>query len=345
MNTSPPAAPSHTCAAVAPLRRHAGLAAELLLLLVAAAWGSSYAVAKQVLLQVTVLHYLLLRFGLTALLLSPALVAVWTGRTQTQALRSLGVGLALGGILLVIFLCETCGVARTTASNAAFLISLCVVFTPFVEWGLLGRKPAMVTLWAAVACVVGTLLLAPQAITQPLESMGDWLMLAAAVLRALMVTATRRLVQVHPVSALTLTALQSWVVFVGLLVTTIVQHRGRAVLQLPDESTVWVAVGYLVVICTVFAFFAQNYAASRLEPTTVGFLMASEPVFGALSAQWLLSEQMTAVAWLGGALIVVATSVTVKFGGVAAHRPCVKPSTDTLARRLHVEVRHDGFGL
>ena len=53
----------------------------------------------------------------------------------------------LGIILFFIFICETAGIANTSASNAAFLISLCVVLTPIVEgitfrqfpgWGILG---------------------------------------------------------------------------------------------------------------------------------------------------------------------------------------------------------------
>ena len=42
--------------------------------------------------------------------------------------------LTWGGLLLGIFLCETYGVALAPASQAAVLISLCVLFTPLVEW-------------------------------------------------------------------------------------------------------------------------------------------------------------------------------------------------------------------
>ncbi|MGL9774854.1 MAG: EamA family transporter [Sodalis sp. (in: enterobacteria)] len=43
-------------------------------------------------------------------------------------------GLPLGLILLGVFICETQGVAIISTGNAAFLISLFVIFTPLVEW-------------------------------------------------------------------------------------------------------------------------------------------------------------------------------------------------------------------
>ncbi|MDB5894481.1 MAG: protein of unknown function transrane, partial [Rhodoferax sp.] len=47
--------------------------AEMMLLAVAVVWGSSYAVAKQATQQLPVMEFLALRFGLTFLLLIPAL--------------------------------------------------------------------------------------------------------------------------------------------------------------------------------------------------------------------------------------------------------------------------------
>ena len=64
---------------------------------------------------------------------------------------------------------------------------------------------------------------------------------------------------------------------------------------------------YLVLACTLFAFFAQNYAIKRSSPTRVGLLMGSEPAFGALFASLWLGERIPALGWVGGGLIVVAS--------------------------------------
>lgn len=109
---------------------------DLLLLAVAVVWGTSYGVAKGALAYYPVLGFLSVRFILTFVLLLPTLA-----RLQRQQLRdALRTGWPPGLLMLSIFLCETFGVALTQASNAAFPISLCVVFTPFVEWWMLRRK-------------------------------------------------------------------------------------------------------------------------------------------------------------------------------------------------------------
>jgi drug/metabolite transporter (DMT)-like permease len=69
----------------------------------------------------------------------------------------------------------------------------------------------------------------------------------------------------------------------------------------------WASVAWLVLACTLFAFFVQNYAVRRSSPTRVALLMGSEPAFGALFACVWLGERLSAAAWMGGALIVAAS--------------------------------------
>ena len=151
--------PCHSCFAMTtltlPRPKHLLIVSDLMLLLVAVVWGTSYGVAKGALAYYPVLGFLAVRFGLTFILLLPALWRL-PRVARRDALRS---GLPLGGLLLGIFLCETYGVAHTQASNAAFLISLCVVFTPFAEWGLLGVRPRRAVFAFAAVSLLGAALL------------------------------------------------------------------------------------------------------------------------------------------------------------------------------------------
>lgn len=276
---------------------------ELMLLMVAAVWGGSYAVTKQITLQVTVLNFLALRFGLTTILLLPSLRPVFTREWQ----KALVVGGFLGSILFAIFLCETFGVSLTTATNAAFLISLCLAFTPIAELIFLGVKPSLRVVLAVATCTMGALLMMPGSLTHPFDNKGDWLMLGAAVLRALMVTFTKRLSGWHHVPALALTAMQSAVVCLGSLYALYAMN-GTLTLTIPDDVVFWSRLGFLVLFCTIFAFFAQNYASARTSPSRVAFLMGSEPVFGAIFAALLMGETLTGSGWTGAILIVLATT-------------------------------------
>ena len=305
--TLPSALPS-AIAAHARLR----LLSDLCLLAVAALWGGSYGVMKTALGFYPVLGLLMLRFGLTFILLLPALRGLRGLRAGTSV-RMAGLGL----LLLAVFLCETYGVLMTQAARAAFLISLCVALTPLAEWALLRRQPGARE-WGAVGLsLAGAALLAGDGGggAQP----GDGLILAAAGLRALLVCLTRRWLAPdvsdanaagRAPAALTITAVQSGVVLLGSVALASVQGAWPAlVAQWPSpagQGVFWACVGYLVLGCTLFAFWAQNFGLQHSPPTRVSLLMGSEPLFGALFAVALLGERIGPAAWTGGALMVAA---------------------------------------
>jgi drug/metabolite transporter (DMT)-like permease len=273
--------------------------AELMLFAVALVWGCSYGVAKIALLYYPVLGFLALRFGLTFILLLPSL-RLFRSLEVKNAWR---IGLPLGLILLAIFLCETYGIAQTSATNAAFLISLCVVLTPLVEWLLLRQAPGAFTLGAVALALVGAVLLMPNVAVS--LNPGDGLILGAALLRAFFMVQSKRLTQHQQLSTLALTAVQSGMLMLGCLSLAVLSPAG--VPALPRSLEFWGATLFLVLFCTLFAFFAQNYAIRRSTPTRVALLLGSEPAFGALFAVLFLGETVTAQMLLGGSLIVLAS--------------------------------------
>lgn len=289
------------------------LLSDLMLLLVAVVWGTSYGVVKNALVFYPVLGLLTLRFGMTFVVLSPALRHLRHANART--LRGV---LIAGMLLLGIFLCETFGVLLTRAANAACLISLCVVLTPLVEWFLLKRKPGRVE-WGAVALsLLGAWLLANDG--KFVFNPGDALILAAAFLRALNVCVTKRVMGDSALPPLSVTAVQSGVVAFGSAAVALVFAPGQwqHIPALADHIPFWISVFYLVLACTLFAFFAQNYAIKRSSPTRVALLMGSEPAFGALFAWLWLGERISVMAWVGGGLIVVASMLaTVRWGKTA----------------------------
>ncbi|BFO58009.1 DMT family transporter [Acidovorax sacchari] len=293
---------------------------EALLLLVAVIWGGSYSAAKAATAQVPVLQFLVLRFGLTFLLLLPALrgLAVRDWRAALAGASVLGLN------LLAIFVCETFGVSLTTASNAAFLISLCVAFTPLCEWWLLRERPGRAVLSAAALSLLGAGLLAFQHGGVSGLAWGDGLMVLAAFLRGAMVCLTRRHGRRHGLPALTMTAVQMGVMALGSAALMLVV-QGPGWPPLPRTAPFWGAMAFLVLLCTLFAFFVQNHAASRTSPSRVALLMGSEPLWGALIAMLWMGERMTAQGWTGGLLIVgSAWWVTRRTAGGACPAPATK---------------------
>ena len=279
---------------------------DLLLVAVALIWGTSYGVVKGALLTYPVLGLLALRFGLTFLLLSPAL----SGLRQVRWRERFGV-VGAGVLLLGIFLAETFGVSLTNASNAAFLISLCVVLTPLVEWAWLKRAPRRVEWAAAGLSLFGAFLLTGGHFA---ASPGDLLVMLAALLRALTSCAAKRVMKAGAVPPLTMTAVQAAVVSAGCaaLALTVAPAQWQPLPHWQGHGMFWGTVIYLVVGCTLFAFFVQNHAVNRSSPTRVALLMGSEPMFGALFACVWLGERLSLPAWIGGMLIVAASLLALK---------------------------------
>jgi drug/metabolite transporter (DMT)-like permease len=286
---------------------------DLMLIAVAMVWGTSYGVAKGALAFCPVLGLLALRFGLTFVVLSPALRSL---RRANAA--ELGGTLGTGVLLLSVLLAETFGISMTRASNAAFLISLCVVLTPFIEWAMLRRKPSPMECVAVALSLAGAMLVSDGVFV---PTLGDALILLAALLRALMMCVTKRVMRDSTLAPLSVTAVQAGTVALGSIVAAwlVPSHSWPALPGLGGYERFWISIGYLVIACTLFAFFAQNFAVKRSSPTRVALLMGSEPAFGALFAYAWLGEHLSVWGWIGGAMMVLASVLaTVRWKPLAA---------------------------
>jgi len=255
--------------------------AEIMLICVAMFWGTSYGLTKEALVFIPVLGFLAVRFLITFCLLIPTFIMdCKKGLTKDWL-----VSIPTGCILLSIFIAETYGVANTTASNAAFLISLCVIITPFVEWLVYKKHPGN---YINISF-----------------NKGDFFILTAALLRACMVVTTKKLMVGKQLSSLSLTMLQSGIVGFGALFILVLSSDKLP--SLPTDHEFWWITLYLVLFCTIFSFFAQNYGVRNTSASRVSLLMGSEPAFGAAFAVIWLGEFLNWYQYIGGALIIFAT--------------------------------------
>ncbi|MGO4855494.1 DMT family transporter [Phaeovulum sp. W22_SRMD_FR3] len=281
--------------------------ADIAVLGVAIVWGASYPVAKGALAHMPLLLLIFYRFALAALILGSLAVRDLGAARRRDLLAAAW----LGGILFAIFQAETWGVAMTTATNTALIISLSTIFTPFLEFGVQRRLPPAGVIAGACVAVTGVAVLAGG---MGALGAGDLLVLCAACLRAVMVVSTKRLMNGSTLSSAALTAVQAATV-AGLTLALLVGQSGPAGLYVAASAAGWAAVGFLALFCTVGAFYVQNAAVRRTSPTRVAFLMGTEPLFGFALAWALLSEPATPHALIGAGLIVAGT-----FLGLAVER-------------------------
>ena len=263
----------------------------LVTLLAAAGWLFS----KQVLLRVPPLLFMALRFGAGGLLLG--LLARWRGsRLPRRALPPLlGCG-ALMGLSMMFWIMGL--VQSNNLGVAAFICSLGVVLAPFASRLLLGTELQR-TAWGAM------LLAALGMACMSLRNAGglqaaDGLFLAFALCSAAYLSLNSHYMAAVP--ALPATALQLLMVSVLCLAgSALLEHWQWAPLQ---ASWPWLLAS--IVLATCLRFVLQSWGQGRMPIARAAFILLLEPVWTALLAAWWLGSVMTAMQWLGAALLLSA---------------------------------------
>ncbi|MEV4332029.1 DMT family transporter [Streptomyces sp. NPDC049597] len=278
---------------------------DLPVLLVAVVWGASYLAAKGITTAHTVVAVLVLRFALVV----PVLVVA--GRRRLRALSAAqwrGAGL-LGLVLSGIFLLETYGVVHTSATNAGLIISLTMIFTPLAEAAVTGQRPSRSFVAAAGVSVAGVVLLTQGGgFTTP--SLGDLLILLAALARTVHVLAMARMKAVRGADSLSLTTVQLAGAVAVFAVLAAVPGAGASPWSVavgfgPGE---WAGLLFLSVFCTLFAFFVQMWAVRRTSPSRVSLLLGTEPLWAAAAGMSIGGEHLGAPGLLGAALVLAGTT-------------------------------------
>ncbi|MFD9561668.1 DMT family transporter [Streptomyces sp. NPDC059994] len=272
---------------------------DAVLLLVAIVWGSSYLAAKTATYALPVLVVLFARYAISGIACL-ALVAIrQEGRYTRDEVRT---GSFLGVTQAAVLVLETYGVAHTSAANAGLIISLTIVLTPLLDRTAdNGPLPPRFFAAAGLCLLAVTLLMSGSGFHTP--RIGDLLMLAAAVVRAVHVALVGRLTKGRVVRPLQLTAVQT---VLGSALFAVPASSGLPRLTQVDPG-VWGQLVHLALFCSVFAFLAQTWAVQNSSASRASLLLGTEPVWAVAVGIGLGGEKVTALAGLGAALMVTGT--------------------------------------
>ena len=276
---------------------------DLLLLLVAVSWGSTYLVAKELVSAGTVLALLALRM----LLAAGVMAAIAGMRRKRLTSTELLAGIPIGVLLAAVFAFETFGIANTSATNAGLITSLTMVFTPLLESVLSHRRIPGTFFAAAIVAVAGVVLLAGNGTFDP-PSAGDLLVLAAAVVRAAHVVSMHKLTGGKAMDSLHLTTVQLGTCALLFTAGSFVYGDSVPYYLSRLDPRQGVMLLYLVLICTVFAFFIQIWAVRRTSPSRVSLLLGTEPVWAAFIGISIARDSIGITRYGGIALIVAGTA-------------------------------------
>lgn len=269
---------------------------DIALLIVAALWGASYLSAKTLTEHAPVLTVLSLRFIVTSL----AMAIIWAIKHEKFTRAELALGIGLGTSQGLILYCETTGVSKTSATNAGLIISLAIIFTPIFE-SIASKnwlpRPFFV---ATVVAVIGVaLLVSDKGFAAP--GVGDWLMLAAALFRALHVTAMGHLTADKKHSSVSITLLQSLTCAV---MYSVFSFDGIKTAVSEFDRGTWLNLLFLSLLCGAFAFLVTLWAIRRTSSSRASLLLGTEPVWAVVVGISIGGESLAVLGVIGAALII-----------------------------------------
>lgn len=271
--------------------------ADIVLGLVAVAWGSSYLLMKIGLEGMGPFTVIAMRF-LIAFGIVGALSFRKIAHTDPAILKRAAV---LGLLLFGLFAFLMHGLQSTTASNGGFLTAMSVVFVPLLNALLKRAMPARSVLVGCAITVCGIALLSLQG---PLAlHPGDALCLAGAVVYAAFIVLTDRLAPGQDGFLLGLWQL-GFAGFYGLVCAFLFETP-----VLPASPAQWGAIIGLALVCSAFGFVMQPVAQPHTTPEHTALLFSLEPIASAVLAFFALGETLSAQGYIGAALVVAGVVV------------------------------------
>ncbi len=271
--------------------------ADIVLGLVAVAWGSSYLLMKIGLEGMGPFTVIAMRF-----LIAFGIVGVLSFRKIAHTdLAILKRAAVLGLLLFGLFAFLMHGLQSTTASNGGFLTAMSVVFVPLLNALLKRVVPARSVLVGCAVTVCGIAMLSLQG---PLAlHPGDALCLAGAVVYAAFIVLTDRLAPGQDGFLLGLWQL-GFAGLYGLVCSFLFETP-----VLPASPAQWGAIIGLALVCSAFGFVMQPVAQPHTTPEHTALLFSLEPIASAVLAFFTLGETLSTQGYIGAALVVAGVVV------------------------------------
>ena len=278
-----------------------------LLIMANVLWAASYVVSKFVLFETSVTIMLALRMGISALLVLPFLIARRKDLNLTrQAIPQLLI-LALVGFVINKLL-EYGGLALTTASDVALLITSESIFTAAFSWVFLRERFKRLTGFALLLGFIGVYLIVERSLVPNIPPgggawriVGDLLVVLALLVEAFYTVRGKALLVKYPPLMITSASIVVSMIFWTPVAAWEIIHTGWHPLGL----VAWLSVGWLALMSTVVAYLAWFQGLAKVDASSAASALFIQPLLGTFLAIVLLHDQLTPMTLVGGILIIV----------------------------------------
>ncbi|MHB1484146.1 MAG: DMT family transporter [Saccharofermentanales bacterium] len=276
--------------------------ANLLLVFIAAIWGSGFIVTKIAVNENLSAGFITFSRGLLFTLFA---FAVFHKRILKMTKEAFRVGLFVGLMNVGGYLTQTIGIKYTTPSNNAFLTSTYIVFLPLVAWIFYRKKLKVQKLVAILLCLFGTAVLTNVFSNSLTLNKGDLYSLLCAIFYA---------VSIAFLSYSAKTSDYAVIAFMIAIVQAIGGFAYFVIVEKADTAGVnWAAVIlpvlYMGILCSFVAQTIQVIAQKHTSATTAGLIMMTEGLFGSVFSVMFGFEPFTLQLAVGGLIIMGSLSL------------------------------------
>jgi len=274
----------------------------ILLLTVAAIWGSGFVVMKDTLQRLDVNSFLTWRFLVATLVMIALKPSALKKIDRPFALKG---GIA-GAILGVGYILQSFGLTMTTVAKTGFITGLYAVFTPLIAAFILKKHVTRFQWFCVALALAGLALLSFNGVgLGHHELLGESLVLVSALVFAAHIIALSE--WSSSLDTYTLTILQMAMVTVVCFIASL-----KSGFHMPPDAGVWRALIYTGIFASAFAFIVQTWTQSFMPATTIGIILTMEYIFAAFFGIIVLHEKVTIRLILGGSLVIAAMLAIVK---------------------------------
>jgi drug/metabolite transporter (DMT)-like permease len=272
--------------------------ADILLVILTAAWGSSYLFMKIGIETIEPFNLVALRFGLAFVIVA----LIFPKRVLFAGRRTIGRGAILGFILFLTISAVMYALYTMTTSGAGFLAGSTVVFVLLMQMAIRRRWPSFPIVIGAAMTFVGIAMLTMNESFG--ISVGSMLCLFATFVYAIQIVLVERYsVDSDP---MTLGILEvGFAGAFGLLFAILFESP-----VLPSTQEGWTAVIMLAVFASALGFTLQPVAQKYTTAERTGIIFSMEPLFVALFGFMFLDEVLGVPEYIGAVLILVGVLVS-----------------------------------
>lgn len=268
---------------------------QAILILLTFIWGTTFPVMKIIVENIGFAYYVFLRFSIASIILAPYIFLRYKAKIL---FKDMFPGIVLGILFLGGISFQGLGIEYTSASNAAFITGLSVVFVYLIEVAIGGEKVSIQLLLAVILSIIGLYLLSFKDMFTP--CIGDLIVLIGSFFWAFQIISVGRYSKKFDLSRLLFFEISSTALGSILLLSFIKMPSLNNILDMIPYIL------YLSIFCTIFTNMLQLYGQKLVSNVKAAIIYLMEPVFAYMLSFIMLGEQLSIRQFFGAFFIMLA---------------------------------------